>query len=311
MAFSKRLKGRAAIILISLVVLVMIVYIFAARMAYDFISNSPQPFTVILPDTTFEEVSFPSHERNYSVYAFWQTTKPDAPVIINVHGYKGSRYAKYIQDRARTLLDMGYNVLTPDLSDNGGKTIEDGRISMGFDEKYDVLGSIDFLISEGYKPEQIGLVTESMGAAASLLAMQIQPQLKVIWADSPFSDAPMVLREQASNLNVPSFVIDGSLVWAKILSNDDVFSVSPIRLGAELATNKQSVYLTTCTSDSVVNPHHSKDLYTEYKAQGVDVQLWENTKCAEHIGGFLDDRDEYIEQLSKFLHDKLPISRNN
>jgi dipeptidyl aminopeptidase/acylaminoacyl peptidase len=311
MAASKRLRHRIAIILISLFILVIIVHVFAARMAYDFISNSPQPFTVILPDTTFEEVSFLSHERNYLVYAFWQTTKPDAPVIINVHGYKGSRYAKYIQDRAKTLLDVGYNVLTPDLSDNGGKTIEDGRISMGFDEKYDVLGSYDFLISKGFEPERIGLVTESMGAAASLLAMQIQPQLKVIWADSPFSDAPMVLREQASNLNVPSFVIDGSLVWAKILSNDDVFSVSPIRLGEDLAINKHSVYLTTCESDAVVNPHHARDLYAKYKTLGVDVQFWENKNCDEHIGGFLFDRDEYTKQLSKFLHDKLPISRDN
>jgi cephalosporin-C deacetylase-like acetyl esterase len=309
MVVSTRLKRRITIILVSLLVIVIIIYIFLTRMAYDFISLNASPAPITRPDRAFEEVSFPSRGRNYSVYAFWQTTKPDAPVIINVHGYKGSRYAEYIQKRASILLDMGYNVLTPDLSDNGGQTAEDGRISMGFDEKYDVLGSYDFLISKGFKPEQIGLVSESMGAAASLLAMQIQPEIKVIWADSPFADSPAVLREQASNLNLPNIIIDGSLVWAKILSNDDIFEVLPIRLGTDLATNKQSVYLTTCISDTVVNPHHARDLYTEYKAKGVDVQLWENQNCTEHISGILVDTDEYTKRLDDFLH-KLSGSLN-
>ncbi|MBI1278236.1 MAG: hypothetical protein GC179_08930 [Anaerolineaceae bacterium] len=306
-----RRKRNIMIIIVSLLIIVILISIFLTRLAYDFISLNASPAPITHPDRPFEEVSFPSHGRNYSVYAFWQTTKPDAPVIINVHGYKGSRYAGYIQKRASILLDMGYNVLTPDLSDNGGKTVEDGRISMGFDEKYDVLGSYAFLIAKGFKPEQIGIVSESMGAAASLLALQIQPQIKVIWADSPFSDAATVLREQASNLNLPSVIIDGSLIWAKILSDDNIFEVSPIRLGADLAANKQSVYLTTCVSDTVVNPHHARDLYTDYKAKGVDVQLWENQNCNQHIGGFLVDTDEYIKNLGRYLNDKLPVSTSN
>jgi len=307
---STRRKRNITIIFVSLLIIVMIIFIFLTRMAYDLISLNASPAPVTRPDRAFEEVSFPSRGRNYPVYAFWQTTKPDAPVIINVHGYKGSRYAAYIQKRASILLDMGYNVLTPDLSDNGGKTVEDGHISMGFDEQYDVLGSYDFLISKGFKPEQIGIVAESMGAAASLLAMQLQPEIKVIWADSPFADSPTVLREQASNLNLPSVIIDGSLIWAKILSGDDIFEVSPIRLGTDLAANEQSVYLTTCASDATVNPHHARDLYTDYKAKGVDVQLWENQNCTEHISGILVDTNEYIRRLGDFLH-KLPGSSNN
>lgn len=306
---STRRKRNIAIIFVSLLIIVLIIFVFLTRMAYDFISLNASPAPISLPDRAFEEVSFPSRGRDYSVYAFWQTTKPDAPVIINVHGYKGSRYAAYIQKRASILLDMGYNVLTPDLSDNGGKTVEDGRISMGFDEKFDVLGAYDFLISKGFKSEQIGLVSESMGAAASLLAMQIQPQIKVIWADSPFSDSPTVLQEQASNLNLPNVIIDGSLIWARILSKDDIYEVSPIRLGTDLAANKQAVYLTTCASDTTVNPHHSRDLYTDYKAKGVDVQLWENQNCTEHISGILVDTDEYIRRLGDFLH-KLPSGLN-
>jgi dipeptidyl aminopeptidase/acylaminoacyl peptidase len=309
MEASTRRKPYIIFIGISILITALIIYLIVSRVAYDFISLTGSPHPVVLPNRPYEEVSFLSRGRTYTIYAFWQTTKPDAPVIINVHGYKNSRYSEYIQKRTNMLLDMGYNVLTLDLSDNGGKTVEDGRISMGFDESYDVLGGYDFLLSRGFKSEQIGLVAESMGAAASLIAAQVQPQIKVIWADSAYSNAPMVLREQAGNLNLPGFIIDGSLIWAKILSNDDIFAVSPIRLGADLAANKQSIYLTTCQSDTTVNPHHARDLYAEYKAKGVNVQFWE-IKCTEHATGILFDPDEYFRRLSEFLH-QLPGSPQN
>ncbi len=302
-------KRRIAYLLIGILMLLVIIYIFIAHMAYDLISLPDQTFPVVLPDRPYEEVSFLSHGRTYPVYAFWQTTKPDAPVIINVHGYKNSRYSEYIQNRARILLDMGYNVLTPDLSDNGGKTIEDGRISMGFDESYDVLGGYDFLISKGFKPEQIGLVGESMGAAISLRVARFQPEIKVIWADSPYLDAPLVLREWTEAAGFPSFLVTGGLIWGQIFSNDAINAVSPITEGADLAAHKQAVYLMTCASDTIVNPHHAKDLYADYQAKGVDVQFWE-IQCTDHASGISFDRAEYIKRLGEFLH-KLSGSPNN
>lgn len=302
----KRLKRWVIFIVATLLLVVAMVYILAAREAYDLMSLTGTVHPELLPDRPYDEVSFPSRGRTYPVYAFWQTTKPDAPVIINVHGYKNTRYSTYIQNRANMLLDLGYNVLTPDLSDNGGKTVEDGRISMGYDESYDVLGGYDYLLSKGFKPQQIGLVAESMGAAASLRAMEIQTEIKVIWADSPYSDAPMVLREQAEVLGFPGIIADGGLIWAQILSNDNISAVSPITYGADLAAHKQSVYLVTCEKDATVNPHHAKDLYADYTAKGVDVQFWE-IKCSDHASAILFDHDEYAKRLGAFLQ-RLPGS---
>lgn len=202
------------------------------------------------------------------------------------------------------LVELGYNVLTPDLSDNGGKTVEDGRISMGFDESFDVLGAYDYLLSQGFKPEQIGLVGESMGGATSLFVGQIQPEIKVIWADSAYSDAPTVLREQARGLGFPAFIVNGGLIWAKLLSHDDIATVSPISAGADFAANNQSVYLVTCEADQTVDPHHANDLYAAYSAQGVDVSFWE-IPCVDHSTGILYASDEYKQRLGNFLQ-KLP-----
>jgi dipeptidyl aminopeptidase/acylaminoacyl peptidase len=290
----------------AIIVLALLAYIIVARIAYDTFSLTGDLRPELLPQTAFEEVSFPSRGRDYPVYAFWQTTSPDAPVIINVHGYKNSRYTNFIINRANVLVELGYNVLTPDLSDNSGKSYEDGRISMGFDERYDVLGGYDYLLSLGFTPDRIGLVSESMGGATSLLVGELQPEIKVIWADSPFSSAPMVLGEQAGVFGLPSFIVGGGLLWGRLISNDDVFDALPIRAAESFAANDQSIYLVTCTTDLIVNPHHARDLYAAYQAAGVDVQLWE-IGCEDHATGILFTPDEYRQRLGEFLS-RLPNS---
>lgn len=292
------------VVIVTLILLALIAYIVVARRAYDIMSLTGDLRPELLPQTAYEEVSFPSRGRDYPVYAFWQTTSPDAPVIINVHGYKNSRYTTYIQGRADILVNLGYNVLSPDLSDNSGKTVEDGRISMGFDERYDVLGAYDYLLAQGFTADKIGLVSESMGAATSLLAAELQPTIKVIWADSPFSDAPQVLAEQAGAFGLPAFIVNGGLVWGQILSNDNVFEAVPLRAAESLAENNQAVYLVTCTTDAIVNPHHARDLYPVYQAAGVDVQLWE-IECDSHATGILFTPEEYTRRLGEFLQ-RLP-----
>jgi dipeptidyl aminopeptidase/acylaminoacyl peptidase len=297
-----RRRNPLPLIIIGIVLLALIAYIVVARIAYDTMSlrGTRTPREVLAPQMAYQDVSFPSRGRDYPVYAFWQTTTPDAPVIINVHGYGGSRYQPFIQNRAQILVDLGYNVLSLDLSDNGGQTIEDGRISMGFDERYDVLGAYDYLISQGYAPEKIGLVGESMGAATSLMAAELQPSIKIIWADSPFRDAPEVLREQAGVLGFPSFIVSGSLVWAQVMSNDDIAQASPMTDAANLAENDQSVYLITCVEDQVVNPHHGHDLYAQFQELGIDVQFWE-LGCTDHATGILFAPEEYVARLGAFL----------
>jgi uncharacterized protein len=299
-------RNRLLFLIAGLIILILGAYIVVARIAYDRMSLTGDLRPELLPQTPYEEVSFSSRGRDYPVYAFWQTTSPDAPAIINVHGYKNSRYTEYIQGRADILVNLGYNVLSPDLADNSGKTYEDGRISMGFDERYDVLGAYDYLISLGFTSDQIGLVSESMGAATSLLTAALEPSIKVIWADSPFSDAPAVLGEQAEVLGMPRFVVGGGLLWGRLLSNDNVFESSPIQLGDTLAANDQAVYLSTCTTDAVVHPHHPRDLYAAYQAAGVDVQLWE-IGCEQHATGILFTPEEYTERLREFLQ-RLPGS---
>src|SRR5260221_14600804 len=113
---------------------------------------------------------------NYQVHAFYMPGKPDAPALINLHGWPSSRHSKVDMDRAIALRALGYNVLSIDLQDNGGDTVEDGRLSMGYKERYDVLGAFDYLLTRGFATDKIGLVGVSLGGSTSLMAAGAEPR---------------------------------------------------------------------------------------------------------------------------------------
>src|SRR5260221_12489407 len=139
---------------------------------------------------------------NYQVHAFYMPGKPDAPALINGHGWASNRHSKPDMDRAIALRDLGYNVLSIDLQDNGGDTVEDGRLSMGYKERYDVLGAFDYLLARGFISEKIGIVSISMGASTSLMAAGADPRIKAIWADRGYARPDSVVAEQAQAFGV-------------------------------------------------------------------------------------------------------------
>jgi len=205
--------------------------------------------------------------------------------------------------RAQALVDLGYTVLSIDLNDNGGQTVNDDRISFGDGERYDVLGAFDYLLEQGFPSDKIGLVGESLGGATILLAAQIEPRIRAIWADSPYSDAPMVLRERSQSFGYPPFIVDLALLWSS-LSTDDPRRAVPIRHGTRLAAAGQSVYLMTCEEDTSVFPHHARDMYAQFTQDRVNVQLW-NIPCLSHATGRLFTPIEYMSRLDAFLQANL------
>ncbi len=311
MESQNRRPRRRQVRLIALVIMVAFVTLYGvvSLKGYDALSLSANG-SKATPAGEFQDVSFPSRNQNYTVYAYLLKGKAGDPALINVHGWKGSRHDSDEQSRAAALRDLGYTVLSPDLSDNGGDTVGNGRIGMGYSERWDVLGAYDYLIGQGFAPDQIGLVGVSMGAVSSLLAAAAEPRIRAVWADSPYTRTDTIAAEQAEKFGFPRLIVPGGMVWALLATGDRLWEAAPLDLGPTLAANHQAISLIQCDRDSFVVQRHGEDLQAAYAAAQVQSALW-IVACNlpapsnNHTAGFTVQPEEYLRRLDGFFRKSL------
>ena len=283
-----------------LLLVVLVLYSAASLVAYNTMSMGDRHFSTGTPAVDFSDVSFPARHQSYAVHAFLIPAPNATSALISVHGYNMSRHSDYHLKRAVGLNKLGYTVLSIDLSDNGGDTYQNGRISMGYSERWDVLGAYDYLLTKGFAPNRIGIVSESMGATTSLMAASIEPRIRAVWADSPFEDVTMLLSEQSMSRGFPPVLTYGGMVWGVLLANDHVWEVRPIDVGPALAEHHQAVYLVATRGDHRVLFHHGTDLYNTYTAAGVDVTFWD-VPDLDHVETITHNYDEYMKRIQTFF----------
>lgn len=131
------------------------------------------------------------------------------PSIAFGHGLFRSRHE--VLERGCRINELGYPVLVYDFRGHGQS--QKAPITVGYQERLDVLAARDFLLSESSR--QVVVAGVSMGAVASLMAAAESPEGIVgLIADSPFE----TLRETVSRhawlfLSVPSFPFADLFVW--------------------------------------------------------------------------------------------------
>ena len=140
---------------------------------------------------TYELVSFPSREPEFTISGWYIPGEADGPAVISVHGLGSCKYSGVNLMQAGMLNNAGFAVLVIDVRDAGDSSFEDGRSAIGNEEYLDVLGAFDWLQSEkGHTAEQIGILGNSLGAATSLIAFAQEPALAAAFVDSPFDNLP-------------------------------------------------------------------------------------------------------------------------
>ena len=114
----------------------------------------------------------------------------DAPVILLCHDLGQSKSA--FVDRVVPLQRAGYNLFLIDFRGHGGSG---GKGStLGTEERYDVLGAIDFLRTRrDLSAERIGLWGVGMGAYAAVLAAAERKEVVALALDSLYPDVPTYL----------------------------------------------------------------------------------------------------------------------
>ena len=115
-----------------------------------------------------------------------KSPKPSDVWIIQVHGYMGS--GKDMARCARVYHEEGYNLLIPDLRGQGES--EGDYIGMGWVDRLDMLGWIDYLIEQD-KDAQIVLYGVSMGGATVMMTAgeELPSNVKAIIEDCGYTSA--------------------------------------------------------------------------------------------------------------------------
>ena len=168
----------------------------------------------------YEEVSFQSRD-GVDLAAWWVPgATPDAPAVVVVHGKGSCRRDPVVLLPAGMLNRYGFAVLLIDVRDMGDSEVIDGRYSGGTQEYPDALGAWDWLRERGLPAGSIGLLGESNGAAAVVIAAGEEPEIAATWEDSGYSDTTTVIREEVRYQGYPEVLTEGAVLWARLFGID-------------------------------------------------------------------------------------------
>ncbi len=153
----------------------------------------------------FEEVAF--RARDGVLLRGWFLPAPgvpgEGPAVIFCHGHSGSMDPdlQYVPALHRA----GCHVLMFDFRGHGRS--EGRRVGMGYLERWDILGAVDFLWERGIR--RIGVLGFSMGGAAAILTAAECPRILAVAVDGAFARLLTVLVAGMRQSGLP-----GPLAWA-------------------------------------------------------------------------------------------------
>ena len=134
---------------------------------------------------------------------------------------------------------------------------------------------VDLLIERGFRPGSIGLHGTSYGAATTLLAAAIIPEVGAVVADSAFADARELMDKEIEKITgVPAqiarFLRPGLSIVAKSLHALDLALITPLRAVPAIAP--RPILFIHGGNDDVISPDHSHQLMDTSNA--ATNELW-------------------------------------
>lgn len=146
--------------------LILLITVIAVALIAGSVLTAPSRRSVGAPplDLSARGVQFQS-KSGVDIHGWFLSGKKDAGAIILMHGVRSNRLS--MLDRARFLHRAGFTVLLFDFQAHGESNGD--HITFGYLESRDAQAAVEFVRTNA-PGEKIGVIGESMGAAATLLA---------------------------------------------------------------------------------------------------------------------------------------------
>jgi dipeptidyl aminopeptidase/acylaminoacyl peptidase len=260
-------------------------------------------FTPFETGVDWEDVRF-STEGGVPLYGWLLTQAPDAPAILACGGYRGRRAD--LLGISSSLWRAGFTVL---LFDYRGHGDEDGEtpVTLGFRELADARAAWRYL-RERRPNAPTGVIGFSMGAAIAIMLAAREPEVRAVWADSPFTSQRDILRSRmAARLGLGPGPHTEPLARLVLRLLDErlrrrlgfrLDDVHPLRDVAGVAP--RALYLVHGEADAVVPADHGRQLAAAARAAGVPLETW-FLPDVSHCGAYFLDRDEYCRRAISFF----------
>jgi uncharacterized protein len=252
------------------------------------------------PAGTVEDVSFSSADDQLplSGWFFKSASAWPAPTVLLCHGvWTGRRECLPMAIRFQ---QAGYNALAFDFRAHG---LSGGRFtSVGHHEAKDVLGAIAYLLGRPeVDPARIAVVGFSMGAAATIKAAAVCPDIAAVVADSAYATFVDAMRYSFRQVAVlPHYPFAPlALRCARWIVNVDARQLRPVDVVRDISP--RPLLITHGGADEIVPAQHAALLF---QAAEEPKELW-MVPDVGHVGARDTDPDGYFARIESFLRQAL------
>ena len=220
--------------------------------------------------------------------------KPDAPIELMFHGYRGNA-ERDLNGGVERCFKLGHSAL---LIDHRGAGYSDGYvITFGILEKRDALRWVDFAVKEFGEDAKLILTGISMGAATVMMVAgePLPPQIRYVLADCGYTSPREIISKVMRDLKLPpALLYPCATLGAKLFGRFNLNEDSPLEAMARCKV-------------PVVFAHGDADDFVPYD---MSVRLCEvctgrhkkliTIHGAGHGLAFPVARDEYVAALAEF-----------
>ncbi len=258
-------------------------------------------FTPFEAGVDFSDVTFPGG-HDAPLRGWLLRRDPHAPAILACGGYRAQR--SDLLGISSSLWRAGFNVL---LFDYKGYGDEPGPVTLGYWELADARAALGFLM-EQCPGAPLGTIGFSMGAAIAIMVGAREPQVRAVFADSPFTDQREIVRYHvARDLRLsPSQrteVLAGVLLALIDRRLSRLFGfrladVDPLRDVARLAP--RPLFLIHGEADRIIPVEHTRRMERAARDAGVPVEA-NYVPDAGHCDAYFLDRNHYCARAARFF----------
>lgn len=249
----------------------------------------------------YERVQFCARGESLQLIASYRRTPGATGAVILAHGRDSCR-GEELRCTTRLLVlelaSLGLSVIMVDLRGHGES--ERARLTFGRRERCDILGAVDFLLDRGYQPGCIGVLGASMGGVSAIAAAVEEQAIGALITDSAFASLREVLAAQFTRLTrLPSFVLSGALLAARVLTGEDLLRHAPAHNMRRLRGRPTLVI--HAEQDPFVPVQHARDL-----ALAGECDAW-ITSGSRHLASFGATGPEYLALVGFFFARHLTV----